>query len=303
VPPRTPIVLIVEDDPVNQSLLTEVCRGEGYLVATADDGEAALVAIASRVVDLVLLDAALPKIDGFEVCRRIRQTTDVPVIIVSASPEEQARGPALEAGAVAFVSKPFRIYELSRLMRIALTTSRSPSEPPSSINLHKRRSHALALERIESAMHFRQKLRRDAQHGAGQKSLVIARLVNERSLLASQGRMARDAVLGILVEQVLHLVVGRQIFWTDSNELAVLTLPESVEQLLDNAPEVISLADALGIRDADLRFGCVHYRVGQRADIDIILQRARSMCDEASRSDQRWAVSRLETEHLISAGS
>ncbi len=102
-------VLVVDDNFVNVRLLEELLKSASYEVATANNGEAALEKIAQSPPDIVLLDVMMPGMDGYEVCRRIRQnekTAQLPVIMVTALDKESDRGMALAAGANDFLSKP-----------------------------------------------------------------------------------------------------------------------------------------------------------------------------------------------------
>ena len=102
-------VLVVDDNFVNVRLLEELLKSASYEVATAMNGEAALEKIAQSRPDIVLLDVMMPGMDGYEVCRRIRQdekTARLPVIMVTALDKESDREMALAAGANEFLSKP-----------------------------------------------------------------------------------------------------------------------------------------------------------------------------------------------------
>lgn len=102
-------VLVVDDNFVNVRLLEELLKSASYEVTTAMSGEAALEKIAQSPPDIVLLDVMMPGMDGFEVCRRIRQdekTARLPVIMVTALDKESDREMALAAGANDFLSKP-----------------------------------------------------------------------------------------------------------------------------------------------------------------------------------------------------
>jgi len=102
-------VLVVDDNFVNVRLLEELLKSASYEVATAMNGEAALEKIAQSRPDIVLLDVMMPGMDGYEVCRRIRQnekTARLPVIMVTALDKESDRETALAAGANEFLSKP-----------------------------------------------------------------------------------------------------------------------------------------------------------------------------------------------------
>jgi two-component system alkaline phosphatase synthesis response regulator PhoP len=131
-------ILIVEDDPTLQSTLTYNLLRAGYRVLSATDGETGL-AIANREgtqLDLVLLDIMLPGINGFQVLRRLRMTSDVPVLILSAKGEEQDKIDGLELGADDYVVKPFAIRELLARVRAAVRRSAVPSARPPSV-LHR----------------------------------------------------------------------------------------------------------------------------------------------------------------------
>lgn len=113
-------VLVVEDDPRIRRVVQLSLTAEGFEVAEADTGEGALDQLARRTFDVVLLDLMLPDIDGFEVCRRLRRTSTVPVIVVTARSDSHDVVAGLEAGADDYVSKPFVPKELSARIRAAL---------------------------------------------------------------------------------------------------------------------------------------------------------------------------------------
>jgi DNA-binding response OmpR family regulator len=112
-------ILIVDDSPTIVTLLGGVLRGAGYDVRAATDGGRALTLAADQPPELVLLDLRMPKMDGFEVCRRLKQdsrTSAVPVIVISALDEVDEKVKAFEAGAADYVIKPFEPREvLSRV--------------------------------------------------------------------------------------------------------------------------------------------------------------------------------------------
>jgi adenylate cyclase len=130
-------VLVVDDQPPNIRLLEAILTPRGYDVQAASSGEEALKAIAESHVDLVLLDIVMPGMDGYEVCRRIREQPDtayLPVVMVTASGDEQ-KVKALEAGADDFVTKPInqselmaRVASLARIKRYQDTIERQATE-------------------------------------------------------------------------------------------------------------------------------------------------------------------------------
>ncbi len=106
-------ILIVEDEKNIVDILRFNLQREGYDTAEAYDGEAGLTLAGSERPDLILLDLMLPKLDGFEVCRRLRESGDnVPVIILTAREEEGDKVKGLETGADDYITKPFSMREL-----------------------------------------------------------------------------------------------------------------------------------------------------------------------------------------------
>ncbi|HSI79798.1 MAG TPA: response regulator transcription factor [Solirubrobacterales bacterium] len=110
-------VLIVEDDEAIVDVLRRTLRQEGHEVQAATDGEGALAAAAEFVPDLVILDLGLPGMDGVEVCRRLRDDGDVPILILTARAELDDRVEGLDSGADDYLVKPFERKELLARMR------------------------------------------------------------------------------------------------------------------------------------------------------------------------------------------
>jgi DNA-binding response OmpR family regulator len=107
-----PKVLVVDDEASIRGTIAYNLRREGYEVVVAEDGEAALTAWAAAPSDLVLLDVLLPKLDGLEVCRRLRRISSVPIVMLTARTEEVDRVVGLELGADDYVTKPFSMREV-----------------------------------------------------------------------------------------------------------------------------------------------------------------------------------------------
>jgi two-component system, OmpR family, response regulator MprA len=118
-------VLVVEDDEEIADVLRRSLRQEGHEVRTALDGEDALAAAADFQPDLVVLDLGLPKLDGVDVCRRLREAGDVPILILTARTETEDRVRGLDAGADDYLVKPFERAELLARLR-ALMRRRPP---------------------------------------------------------------------------------------------------------------------------------------------------------------------------------
>jgi two-component system KDP operon response regulator KdpE len=115
-----PRVLVVDDEPQIRRALRVALRANGYDVAEVATGQEALDALAARPPDLVILDLGLPDLDGVEVCRRLREWSRLPVIVLSAHGDDDAKVRALDEGADDYVTKPFSVPELLARMRVAL---------------------------------------------------------------------------------------------------------------------------------------------------------------------------------------
>lgn len=113
-------VLIVDDEPRYLRLLEANLRTEGYTVVTAADGMQAIDAFSAQPVDLILLDIMMPRLDGFATCQRIREFSNVPIIILTAKGEEGDRVKGLDLGADDYLVKPFSATELLARVRAVL---------------------------------------------------------------------------------------------------------------------------------------------------------------------------------------
>jgi len=118
--PQPPRILLVDDEQSVQKLLSYPLRKEGYEVVAALDGQQALDRVRDQPFDLVVLDVMLPKMDGFEVCRRIRARTAVPIIMLTAKAEEFDKVLGLELGADDYITKPFSMREFRSRVKAVL---------------------------------------------------------------------------------------------------------------------------------------------------------------------------------------
>ena len=125
-------VLVVDDEPQIRRALRLVLRANGYDVEEVGTGEGALDALVIQPFDLMILDLMLPDVDGVEVCRRLREWSRLPVVVLSAHGEEEVKVRALDQGADDYVTKPFSAPELLARMRSAMrraSVNTVPSEP------------------------------------------------------------------------------------------------------------------------------------------------------------------------------
>jgi DNA-binding response OmpR family regulator len=149
-----PRVLLVDDEAIVRDVLSRYLEREGYRVATAEDGEAAVAQASDDRPDIVVLDLMLPKLDGLEVFRRIRARSDVPVVMLTAKREEVDRLVGLELGADDYVSKPFSPREV--VARIKAVLRRAHHAPDDGTN------GWIAFGRLEIDRNRRQ-VRRDGE--------------------------------------------------------------------------------------------------------------------------------------------
>jgi DNA-binding response OmpR family regulator len=124
--PDSSTILLVDDEDAVQKLLTYPLEREGFRVVQAWDGEEALDRFAQEPVDLVVLDIMLPKLDGLEVCRRLRAQSTVPIIMLTARDDELDKVVGLELGADDYITKPFSIHEFRSRVRALLRRAATP---------------------------------------------------------------------------------------------------------------------------------------------------------------------------------
>lgn len=122
-------ILIADDEPRYLRLLEANLRTEGYEVVTAQDGLQALEVFSNQPIDLVLLDVMMPRLDGFSTCQRLREFSNVPIIILTAKGEEQDRVRGLDLGADDYMVKPFSATELLARVRAVLRRTQILVEP------------------------------------------------------------------------------------------------------------------------------------------------------------------------------
>jgi DNA-binding response OmpR family regulator len=127
--PDSSTILLVDDEDSVQKLLAYPLEREGFRVLQARDGEEALEQFAAEDVDLVVLDLMLPKLDGLEVCKRLRAESQVPIIMLTARDDELDKVVGLELGADDYITKPFSIREFRSRVR-ALLRRAAVTRPP-----------------------------------------------------------------------------------------------------------------------------------------------------------------------------
>ena len=145
-------VLVVDDEPQITRVLKTVLSSQGYQVRTAAEGEAALTSFGDWHPELVINDLYMPRMDGVELCRRIRAVSSVPIIVLSVKGEERTKVEALDSGADDYVTKPFGTDELLARVRAALRRGGAAPEVASfevgdfGVDLDSRRVHIRGTE-------------------------------------------------------------------------------------------------------------------------------------------------------------
>ena len=119
-PDRSPRILLVDDEQSIQTLLSYPLRKDGYEVVQAGDGGEALARFGESTFDLVVLDVMMPRLDGLEVCRRLRARSSVPIIMLTAKADEIDKVLGLELGADDYITKPFSVREFRSRVKAAL---------------------------------------------------------------------------------------------------------------------------------------------------------------------------------------
>ncbi len=127
---RRPHVLIVDDELAIIKFVRANLQAEDYEALTALDGAEALEAIEMELPDLVILDIMLPKIDGFEVCRRLREWSQMPIIMLSARGNDEDKVKCLDLGADDYITKPFSAHELMARVRAVLRRAQAVGAVP-----------------------------------------------------------------------------------------------------------------------------------------------------------------------------
>ena len=130
-------ILLVDDEPLILKGLRFTLEQEGYEILTAADGEEALQVFFEQPVDLVLLDVMLPKLDGIQVCQRIRESSNVPILMLTAKGEDMDKILGLEYGADDYMTKPFNILEVkARIKTIFRRVSAGVQQEQRVIRVH-----------------------------------------------------------------------------------------------------------------------------------------------------------------------
>ncbi|RCX23756.1 two-component system KDP operon response regulator KdpE [Fontibacillus phaseoli] len=125
---NSPFILVVEDDKPIRKLITTTLETQGYRYHAAETGEAAILEAVSRQPDIMILDLGLPDMDGVDIIKKVREWSNLPIIVVSARSEDRDKIEALDAGADDYLTKPFSVEELLARLRVSLRRARYDSD-------------------------------------------------------------------------------------------------------------------------------------------------------------------------------
>jgi diguanylate cyclase (GGDEF)-like protein len=208
-------ILVVDDMVPAQILLASLLAKEGYYVRTADDGEQALAAIAAKPPELIVLDIEMPGIDGFEVCRRLKQIEhlrDIPVIFISAANEVGSKVEGFKAGAIDYITKPYQSKEVLARVRTHLELFRSRQQVDllnTELTEANRELHKLSqidgLLGIANRLYFDQSLTKEWRRALRETAPLSVLMIDVDQFKAyndTYGHLAGDACLKRIAQAV-----------------------------------------------------------------------------------------------------
>lgn len=176
-------ILVIDDEPQIRKFLDISLRAQGYRVETAADGETGLQALAVHGAELVILDLGLPDIDGHAVLRRLREWSQVPVIMLTVRADEAEKVMALDAGANDYVTKPFGVQELMARIRALLRQHAAAVDAPPVFD-----DGQLRIDLTRREVH----LRGDPVQLARKEYALLALLLKHEGRIVTQPQMLRE---------------------------------------------------------------------------------------------------------------
>ncbi|MGD8861571.1 MAG: response regulator [Myxococcales bacterium] len=260
------LVLVAESDPFNLALLSELCSTLGYDVATAGDGEAVLDAAARQRPHLILMDAALPVMDGFQVLRILKSDQDlaaVPVVLVTTEDDEDARRRGLEMGAEDYVSKPYRTFEIQQrlrnVLRLQAATLGTPPTPNAreTLDIMDPLTGAGTTSQLHISLEYEFTRAVRYQHPL---SCVVVRCANYGQIAAALGGGDAQRVLVDLAGALRGCIRGVDHLFRSAPEEFTILLPET------DARGCRIVVDRLGAQTGDQLFDA---EVQPRPDIRV----------------------------------
>lgn len=223
-PLRKASLLVVDDDIRMLRLMTRILELEGYWVLTAGDGEAALDVFNEETPDLVLLDVMMPGLDGYTVCQRIREFSQIPIIMVTVKGNDEEKVKGLDAGADDYVTKPFSSKELVARVRAVLRRTK------------------LWDERPEPAFHYNDLVIDFAYHRVSLAGKEVDLTATEYRLLSY---LARNTGRVLTPAQILETVWGKD--YIGEHHLLRVNIARLRQSLEDDAKAPRFIATKIGI--------------------------------------------------------
>jgi CheY-like chemotaxis protein/anti-anti-sigma regulatory factor len=256
---RSNHVLLVDDEPANLKVLSEALSGQGFSIAVATSGERALEQAQRWPPDLILLDALMLGMDGFETCRRLKAspaTRDIPVVFITSLADTADRVRALELGAVDFVNKPFHRGELLARVKTQLAL-RSAMKSLAEKNLELERARAEIAATAEELRHGKEAL--DIEVARRTEELLVAKRALEAEL--EERRRAEEERL-VLQRQLLEMstpiipisdrILAMPLIGLMDEERVARVLEAALSRTKESRTEVMIL-DITGVLRADER--------------------------------------------------
>jgi len=223
-PPRKTSILVVDDDVRMLRMMQRTLELEGYRVLTAASGQAALDVFDEETADLMILDIVMPGIDGYTVCQRVREFSQIPIIIVTAKDSDEETIEGLDAGADDYVTKPFSARELVARVRAVL------------------RRTTLWDERPEPAFHSHDLIVDFAQHRVTLGGQEVNLTAIEHRLLS---HLVRNAGRVVTHDQILEAVWGED--YVGEHHLLRVNIGRLRQKLGDDSKEPRFIATKIGI--------------------------------------------------------
>ncbi|HEU4404190.1 MAG TPA: response regulator [Polyangiaceae bacterium] len=253
---RPALVLIVDDNPLNLEVLFTALEAEGLDVAVARDGETALKHVGYELPDLILLDALMPGLDGFETCRRLKadpKTRDVPVMFMTSLVDTRSRLEGFGAGAVDYVTKPFERAELVARVRTQISLRLATLELEQKNARLERRTEELleANERISRELAQREAA--EAERAALQEQIIAI----QRDRLLELSAPIIPINEGVLVMPLIGSIDG---------ERAARTVEAALRGAEERRAEYL-IIDLTGVKAVDATVGDMLERAAKSLDL------------------------------------
>lgn len=270
---ETSLILIADDNPMNLDVLSETLEREGYDIAVASDGEMTIERVRYEPPDLILLDAMMPGVDGFEACRRLKEdpeTRDIPVIFMTALTDLSHKLRGLRLGAVDYLVKPFEQEEvLLRVKNHLALRSATRSLAEKNAALERQMSERAAAEAARAALtseleHRTEELRRA-------KEQLERELAERQSAEAARGAMA-EQIIALQAKQLHEIstpiipitdwLVAMPLIGVMDDARAAQALEAALRGASERRAEVV-IIDITGVPNVDAAVACTLLRAAR----------------------------------------